>query len=36
MREISRLRELTFRKLGEGTGKKLDSDKYDRLYKQQN
>lgn len=33
MREISRLRELTFRKVGEGTGNKADSDKYDRYYK---
>jgi len=33
MREIARLRELTFRKVGEGTGYKSDSDKYDRYYK---
>ena len=30
--EIARLRELTFRKVGEGTGKKLDLDKYDEFY----
>ena len=30
--EIARLRELTFRKVGEGTGKKLDIDKYDSHY----
>jgi len=30
--EIARLRELTFRKVGEGTGKKLDIDKYDSNY----
>jgi putative hemolysin len=33
MQEISRLRELTFRKVGEGTGKKADMDKYDKYYK---
>ncbi|MBN1970846.1 MAG: lysophospholipid acyltransferase family protein [Candidatus Delongbacteria bacterium] len=33
MREIARLRELTFRLVGEGTGKKKDSDDYDRYYK---
>ncbi len=32
VREIARLRELTFRKVGEGTGHKLDSDLYDRYY----
>ncbi len=31
-REISRLREITFREVGEGTGKKCDSDKYDEYY----
>jgi putative hemolysin len=31
--EISRLREVTFRKIGEGTGKSIDLDKYDRYYK---
>ncbi len=33
LREISRLREITFRKIGEGTGKHLDLDKYDKYYK---
>lgn len=33
MKEIGRLRELTFRKVGEGTGKKRDLDKYDKYYK---
>lgn len=33
VKEISRLRELTFRKVGEGTGKKSDFDAYDRYYK---
>ncbi len=32
VREIARLREVTFRKIGEGTGRKADSDKYDRSY----
>ncbi len=32
LNEIARLRELTFRKVGEGTGKKLDLDKYDGNY----
>lgn len=32
MREISRLREVTFRKVGEGTGQRLDTDEYDRYY----
>jgi len=30
--EIARLRELTFRKVGEGTGKKFDLDRYDSYY----
>lgn len=30
--EIARLRELTFRKVGEGTGKKLDIDRFDSHY----
>ncbi len=30
--EIARLREITFRKVGEGTGKRLDHDEYDRYY----
>lgn len=33
LREISRLRELTFRKVGEGTGAKKDTDEFDRYYK---
>ncbi len=33
MREIGRLREYTFRKVGEGTGKKRDLDDYDMWYK---
>lgn len=33
IREISRLREITFRKVGEGTGNKADSDSYDGYYK---
>ncbi|MBN1153991.1 lysophospholipid acyltransferase family protein [candidate division KSB1 bacterium] len=32
VREIGRLREVTFRKVGEGTGNKLDIDEYDRYY----
>ncbi|MDD4234861.1 MAG: GNAT family N-acetyltransferase [Bacteroidales bacterium] len=32
-REISRLREITFRQVGEGTGKSSDFDKYDEYYK---
>jgi putative hemolysin len=32
LREISRVREHTYRKVGEGTGKKADTDKYDRYY----
>lgn len=30
--EIARLRELTFRKVGEGTGRMMDMDKFDKLY----
>jgi putative hemolysin len=30
--EVARLRETTFRKVGEGTGKKLDIDKFDGMY----
>lgn len=33
LHEIARLREVTFRKVGEGTGNKLDLDKYDKIYK---
>lgn len=32
LREIGRLRELTFRKVGEGTGKSLDLDDFDSRY----
>jgi putative hemolysin len=32
LREIGRLRELTFRAAGEGTGKRLDLDRYDSWY----
>jgi len=32
VREIARLRELTFRKVQEGTGDKMDMDHYDRFY----
>lgn len=32
MKEIARLREITFRKVGEGTGGKLDLDEFDKLY----
>lgn len=31
--EISRLREITFREIGEGTGKSCDTDKFDEYYK---
>ena len=34
MREIGRLREITFRRANEGTGKELDLDKYDDAYEQ--
>ncbi len=34
MREIGRLRELTFRAVGEGTGKPRDIDRYDSHYQQ--
>ena len=33
MQEIGRLREITFRQVGEGTGKKCDLDRYDRDYR---
>ncbi len=33
IKEIARLREITFRKVGEGTGNKFDFDKYDKYYK---
>lgn len=32
MKEIARLREITFRKVGEGTGGKLDMDEFDKYY----
>ncbi len=31
-KEISRLRELTFRTIGEGTGQEFDNDKFDKYY----
>ncbi|EJF07681.1 putative hemolysin [Thiovulum sp. ES] len=33
LKELGRLREVTFRKVGEGSGKKRDKDKYDKYYK---
>jgi len=33
LQEIGRLREITFREVGEGTGKPIDLDKYDKYYK---
>ena len=33
LQEIGRLREITFREVGEGTNKKIDLDKYDKFYK---
>ncbi len=33
LNEIGRLREVTFRKVGEGTGCKLDIDEFDKYYK---
>ncbi len=33
LQEIGRLREITFREIGEGTNKKIDLDKYDKFYK---
>lgn len=33
IREIGRLRELSFRKVGEGTGERRDLDKYDQHYR---
>ena len=33
MQEIGRLREVAFRKVGEGTGEKKDLDKYDQYYR---
>lgn len=34
MQELYRLREETFRAIGEGTGKELDTDEYDAYYRQ--
>ena len=34
MHEIARLREETFRAIGEGTGKSLDQDEFDKHFKQ--
>ncbi|MBT8340158.1 MAG: lysophospholipid acyltransferase family protein [Desulfatitalea sp.] len=34
LREIGRLREKTFREVGEGTGKSMDLDLFDRFYRQ--
>lgn len=34
LNELARLREVTFRKVGEGTGKRLDLDNYDNYYRQ--
>ncbi|HNX86234.1 MAG TPA: lysophospholipid acyltransferase family protein [Bacteroidales bacterium] len=34
LREIGRLREITYREVGEGTGKSLDIDKYDAHFEQ--
>ncbi len=34
IQEIGRLRELTFRSVGEGTGKRVDLDEYDLYYEQ--
>ncbi|MBD3386386.1 GNAT family N-acetyltransferase [candidate division KSB1 bacterium] len=33
IKEIGRLREVTFRKVGEGTGEKSDLDKFDKTYR---
>lgn len=33
IREVARLREITFRGVGEGTGNRLDMDLYDKLYR---
>jgi hypothetical protein len=33
LQEIGRLREITFRQVGEGTGNNIDLDKYDKYYK---
>ena len=34
LRELGRLREITFRQIGEGTNKSIDLDKYDQYYHQ--
>ncbi len=33
LREISRLREITFRRIGEGTGRRFDLDRFDKHFK---
>lgn len=33
MREIGRLREISFRKVGEGSGRRRDTDRYDQYYR---
>ena len=33
LREIARLREITFRAVGEGSGKRRDTDRFDRYYR---
>ena len=33
IREIGRLREVTFRRVGEGTGRRRDKDRYDQYYR---
>lgn len=33
LREVGRLREITFRSVGEGSGKSIDLDRYDEYYK---
>ena len=34
MKEVGRLREITYREVGEGTGKNIDSDEFDQTYEQ--
>jgi hypothetical protein len=33
IRELGRLREITFRRVGEGTGRRRDTDRYDQYYR---
>ncbi len=33
LKEVGRLREMTFRKVGEGTGRQRDTDEYDKYYR---